>query len=86
MTGTPYGHELAHLNDESNDIWERNADFWDERMGEGNRFHNTLVRPAQERLLDIRPGERALDVACGNGNFARHRGAHPRRPARGARA
>ncbi len=64
-------HEFAHLNAAANEIWDSNADFWDQRMGEGNLFHNTLVRPTQERLLAIQPGERVLDVACGNGNFAR---------------
>ncbi|HYW42840.1 MAG TPA: class I SAM-dependent methyltransferase [Bryobacteraceae bacterium] len=40
-------------------------------MGEGNRWHRQLVAPATERLLAIRAGERALELACGNGQFAR---------------
>jgi 2-polyprenyl-3-methyl-5-hydroxy-6-metoxy-1,4-benzoquinol methylase len=44
-----------------------NAEFWDERMAEGNDFLNVLVWPAVERLLQPRAGERLLDVACGNG-------------------
>jgi SAM-dependent methyltransferase len=52
--------------------WNRNAGFWDEQMGEaGNRFHLELVRPAVERLLGDVVGRRVLDVACGNGLFAR---------------
>ncbi|HET7225715.1 MAG TPA: methyltransferase domain-containing protein [Candidatus Eisenbacteria bacterium] len=51
--------------------WDANAAFWDARMGEGNRFVNVLVWPATERLLALRPGERVLDVACGNGLAAR---------------
>jgi hypothetical protein len=31
--------------------WERNARFWDERMGEGNDFVNVLEWPAIERLF-----------------------------------
>ncbi len=59
------------LNDEVRDIWNANADFWDGRMGEGNAFHKTLIEPTQLRLLDVKPGERILDVACGNGQFSR---------------
>jgi ubiquinone/menaquinone biosynthesis C-methylase UbiE len=41
-------------------------------MGDaGNDFHLRLVRPAVERLLGEVAGSRVLDVACGNGIFAR---------------
>lgn len=62
---------LGDLNRESREIWDAKADFWDERMGEGNAFHLQLVGPSSERLLDIQPGERVLDIACGNGQFSR---------------
>ena len=63
--------ELRALSREVGEIWDRNAECWDRRMGEGNDHHNVLIRPAQERLLELRPGELVLDVACGNGQFAR---------------
>lgn len=53
------------------DIWDANAAFWDDSMGEGNRFHRHLVGPAAERLLALRPGERVVEFACGNGQFSR---------------
>jgi len=59
------------LNDEVRHIWNTNAEFWDGRMGEGNSFHKTLLEPIQLKLLDIRPGQFILDIACGNGQFAR---------------
>jgi 2-polyprenyl-3-methyl-5-hydroxy-6-metoxy-1,4-benzoquinol methylase len=59
------------LNQEVRDIWNQNALFWDERMGEGNSFHKTLIEPTQERLLNVRAGQRILDLACGNGQFSR---------------
>jgi SAM-dependent methyltransferase len=51
--------------------WEANAAFWDERMGDGNDFVEKLCWPAIERLLALRPGERILDAACGNGLTSR---------------
>lgn len=51
--------------------WNTNAEFWDERMAEGNDFLNLLVWPAVEKLLRPRSGERILDVACGNGVTSR---------------
>src|SRR5262249_11035562 len=56
---------------ENRDIWNRNAEFWDQKMGEGNLFVRCLIRPAVERLLAPRPGQRMLDVACGNGLMSR---------------
>ncbi|HYW28496.1 MAG TPA: class I SAM-dependent methyltransferase [Gaiellales bacterium] len=52
--------------------WDRNAAFWDEQMGgDGNEFHLTLIRPAVERLLGDVDGRHVLEIACGNGLFAR---------------
>jgi SAM-dependent methyltransferase len=51
--------------------WETNARWWDAYYEEGSEFHLTLVAPATEELLELRPGEAVLDVACGNGAFAR---------------
>src|SRR5512145_2367926 len=58
---------LKQANEETRAVWNRNAAFWDERMGEGNDFVEVLIWPATERLLQLRPGERVLDIACGNG-------------------
>lgn len=52
-------------------VWDANAAFWDERMGDGNAFHRFLNRPTLERLLELGGGERVLEIACGNGQFAR---------------
>ena len=64
--------EWPDLVSETREIWDRNAGFWDDYMGdENNDFHNLLIRPATERLLGSQPGEQVLDIACGNGNFSR---------------
>ncbi len=52
-------------------VWDTNATFWDERMGEGNAFHLQLVEPSVLQLLELQRGERVLEIACGNGQFAR---------------
>ena len=58
-------------NAQAKEAWDRNAAFWNERMGEGNDFFNVLLWPAIERLLKPGPGECLLDVACGNGLTSR---------------
>lgn len=52
--------------------WDDKAQFWDELMGqEGNAFSCQLVAPAVEGLLELQPGERVLDLACGTGVMTR---------------
>jgi 2-polyprenyl-3-methyl-5-hydroxy-6-metoxy-1,4-benzoquinol methylase len=63
--------DFQGLNSEVCEIWDRNADYWNDRMREGNEFHRLLIAPAQERLLKLRPGDVVLDIGCGNGQFAR---------------
>lgn len=53
------------------DRWDAKAAYWDEHMADGNQFQRELIGPALERLLQLQPGERVLDVACGNGVNAR---------------
>jgi SAM-dependent methyltransferase len=63
--------DFPELARESRDLWDENARWWDAKMGEGNDWHQLLIAPAVEKLLDIQPGERVLELACGNGQFAR---------------
>ncbi len=59
-------------NEYTRDAWDTNAKIWDERMGEdGNDFFNLLCWPALASFLDIQPGRRYLDIACGNGLTSR---------------
>ncbi|HOX96206.1 MAG TPA: methyltransferase domain-containing protein [Candidatus Woesebacteria bacterium] len=52
--------------------WQKSAKWYGEIVGEkGHFFHQTLVIPGVLRLLDIRQGDRLLDVACGQGVLAR---------------
>lgn len=63
---------MKKSNNESLEAWEKNAEFWDEYMGDdSNFFHNDMVRPDTEKFLDINKGDYVLDIACGNGNFSK---------------
>ena len=58
-------------NAESLAAWEQNAEFWDEVQGdEGNYWQRVLVFPNTLELLQPLPAT-VLEIACGNGNFAR---------------
>jgi 2-polyprenyl-3-methyl-5-hydroxy-6-metoxy-1,4-benzoquinol methylase len=63
--------DFPEHSDENREIWDANAEWWDDRIGDGNEFQNLLIEPATERLLCVQPGEEILDVACGAGRFAR---------------
>jgi 2-polyprenyl-3-methyl-5-hydroxy-6-metoxy-1,4-benzoquinol methylase len=57
--------------EENRRIWNHNARWWDDRIGDGNDFQTLLIEPATERLLAVQPGDAILDIACGAGRFAR---------------
>lgn len=60
------------LNEETRAAWDANAETWDARMGnEGNAFVNILQWPVIQPLLNVQPGQRILDIACGNGLYSR---------------
>ena len=56
---------------ESRDIWDSNAEVWDQRIGNGGGWQTIVIAPTVERMLDIQTGEKVLDIACGNGQFSR---------------
>ena len=51
--------DLTRIAAETRDIWNANAAFWSEAMGDGNSFHLHLVAPAVERLLAVQPGQKS---------------------------
>ena len=63
---------INSLNEQTREAWNANAQVWDERMGsEGNDFHQTLIRPPTKKLLNLQPGQKILDIGCGNGLTSR---------------
>jgi len=65
------GEDATRSADSVQSAWETNAAWWDAYYREGNDFHLKLIAPPTERLLEIEPGQRILDIACGNGAFSR---------------
>ena len=57
--------------DEAVEIWDEISEWWDDRIGDGNEAQDFLIEPTQEKLLDIKPGDKVLDIACGAGRFTR---------------
>jgi len=64
--------EPQDLLEASRSIWDTNAEAWDARIGGGGGLQTKLMAPIVASMLDIQPGERVLDIACGNGIFSRH--------------
>ena len=63
--------EFPELADENRRIWNANARWWDDRIGDGNKFQERLIEPGTERLLRVSADDVILDVGCGAGRFAR---------------
>lgn len=63
---------MGDLHSETHEAWEVNAAVWDTKMGdEGNNFFRILCWPAMLDLLNLQPGQRILDIGCGNGLASR---------------
>ena len=71
MTPERPNAEFPEHSDENRRIWDANARWWDDRIGDGNDFQTLLIEPATERLLHVVPGDTILHAACGAGRFAR---------------
>ena len=61
--------------------WGKVADWYDDLVGEeGSEYQRQVVFPNVLRMLSLQPGQRILDIACGQGVFCRlllERGAQP---------
>ena len=71
MTTERQNAEFPGQADDNRRIWNANARWWDDKIGDGNDFQTMLIEPATERLLNVVAGDTVLDAACGAGRFAR---------------
>ena len=71
MTIEEHSPDFPEYDNKTTDVWNRLAEWWDDKIGDGNEFQDYLIEPATERLLALKPGEQVLDIACGAGRFAR---------------
>jgi 2-polyprenyl-3-methyl-5-hydroxy-6-metoxy-1,4-benzoquinol methylase len=67
----PAMDEEGSFQDEVRSAWDELAAFWDERVEAGRTWQKHLIHRPVERLLGLESGERVLEIACGNGQFAR---------------
>jgi len=63
--------DFPKYDNQTAEVWDQLAEWWDDKIGDGNDFQNYLIEPVTERLLALHPGEYVLDIACGAGRLAR---------------
>jgi ubiquinone/menaquinone biosynthesis C-methylase UbiE len=56
---------------DSNERWEKIADFWDKHTHSGNEFYLKIVAPMATRLLQVKSTHRVLEIACSSGLYSR---------------
>ena len=53
--------------------WDHVAGWYDNLLQDrGSDHHERIILPGVVRLLDLKPGERVLDIACGQGIVSEH--------------
>jgi len=58
-------------NEDVREGWNAIASYWDEKMAAGETWQGEYIGPAVEDVLLPVKGDRILELACGNGEFAR---------------
>ena len=53
-------------------LWDQASRWYDSLVGmSGSDYHQTIVMPGVLKMLELKPGRRVLDLACGQGGFSR---------------
>lgn len=71
-SGHPHGRDHAatpaHKKTLTDTGWDPVATWYDKLVGEsGSDYHRNVILPAALRLLNCQPGERVIDLCCGQG-------------------
>jgi len=66
-----YSSDFPEYDGRTTEVWDRLAEWWDDKIGDGNDFQSYLIEPSSERLLALQRDEQVLDIACGAGRFTR---------------
>lgn len=51
--------------------WSAVASWYDDHLSGDDTYHEKVILPNLLRLMDIKKGEKVLDIACGTGYFTR---------------
>ncbi len=60
------------MNKRNQTSWEGSALWYDEYLQGADTYQQKVILPNLLRLLSLKKGERVLDLACGQGYFAKH--------------
>ena len=53
-------------------LWDQASRWYDSLVGmSGSDYHQTIVMPGVLKMIELKPGRRVLDLACGQGVFSR---------------
>ena len=69
--GSDAPYDFPDFAEKSIAIWNTKAEWWDDKLGDGNDFQKHLIEPSTHCLMDVRPGQEILDIACGAGRISR---------------
>lgn len=61
---------MVLIMDKNKTSWGKVADWYDNLLDSENTYQNAVILPNLLRLLNIKKGDKILDVACGQGFFA----------------
>ena len=64
------GNDSNNMSKKISTSWSKGAEWYDETVSRDDSYQNKVILPNLLRLMEIKPGEKILDVGCGTGFFA----------------